>query len=133
MAPHDDEEDLLRSVALQNAQSILQARQRADEELVRAKEDLERKTAELATSLAMIRATLESTTDGILVTDGAGKVTGFNDRYVKMWGLPGGIMELKDHSGNHLDPLRGSPEVSRPHRRDLCRLVGGDVRSAGTG
>jgi PAS domain S-box-containing protein len=38
--PDDDEEQLLRSVALQNAKSILLARQRADEELFRTKEAL---------------------------------------------------------------------------------------------
>ena len=52
----DDEEQLLRSVALQNAQSILIARQRAEEELVRTKEALEEKSAELARSLASERA-----------------------------------------------------------------------------
>ena len=31
MAPHEDEEERLRSVALQNARSILLARQRAEE------------------------------------------------------------------------------------------------------
>lgn len=51
----DDEEQLLRSVALQNAQSILIARQRADEELVRTKEALEERSAELARSLASER------------------------------------------------------------------------------
>ena len=40
--------ELLRSVALQNAKSILLARQRAEQELVRAKEALELKTGELA-------------------------------------------------------------------------------------
>ena len=35
-ALHDDEDDLLRSVAIQNAQSILAARQHAERELVAA-------------------------------------------------------------------------------------------------
>src|SRR4029079_15620630 len=48
MIPTDDEDSLLRSVALQNAQSILLARQRADEELGRAKEALERSERELS-------------------------------------------------------------------------------------
>jgi PAS domain S-box-containing protein len=48
MIPSDDEDSLLRSVALQNAQSILLARQRAEEELVRAKEALERSERELS-------------------------------------------------------------------------------------
>ena len=56
MAADEDEEALLRSVALQNAQSILVARQRAEEELVRAKDALELRTGELARSLAMMRA-----------------------------------------------------------------------------
>ena len=36
MTAHQNEEELLRSVALQNAQTILVARQRAEEELARA-------------------------------------------------------------------------------------------------
>ncbi len=93
----EEEEKLLRSVAIQNAKSILLARQRAEEELVRAKDALERKTEELAGSLSMMRATLESTTDGILVTDADGIVTGFNKRYVQMWGIPRTIMEAAKH------------------------------------
>jgi hypothetical protein len=50
-----DEENLLRSVALQNAKSILVARQRMERELVEAKEALERKTKELAESEARYR------------------------------------------------------------------------------
>ena len=51
--------------------------------MLRAKEELERRTQELAGSLAMMRATLESTWDGILVTDARGSVTDFNQRYVR--------------------------------------------------
>jgi len=46
-----DEEQLLRSVVLQNANSILLARQRAEEDLVRAKDALEARTAELEHAL----------------------------------------------------------------------------------
>jgi signal transduction histidine kinase/CheY-like chemotaxis protein len=93
----EDEDRLLRSVALQNANSILLARQRAEQELISAKDALERKTRELARSLSMMRATLESTTNGILATDDAGRVTAFNENYVKMWRVPGAIMESLDH------------------------------------
>ena len=109
----DEEERLLRSVALQNANSILLARQRAEQELVRAKVALERKTEELARSLAMMRATLEATTDGILVTDGAGAVTGWNERFVQMWGIPRELIETRDH----LRLLREcSPRLAEPAR-----------------
>jgi len=97
MATDDTEEELLRSVALQNAKSILLARQRAERELIEAKEALERKTEELAHSLAMMRATLESTTDGILVTNAHGEVTGFNQKFVDMWRLPPNAMETMEH------------------------------------
>ena len=40
-----------------------------------------------------MRATLESTTDAILVTDEEGKVTDFNDKYLDMWGIPREVPE----------------------------------------
>ena len=46
-ARDEEEESLLRSVALQNANSILAARQRAEQELIESKEALEQKTEEL--------------------------------------------------------------------------------------
>ena len=97
MAEQDREEQLLRSVALQNANSIQLARQRAEQELLRANEALERKTAELEEALALTRATLESTTDGILVTNGAGIITGFNQKYLEMWRVPRELIESRDH------------------------------------
>ena len=97
MVPPDDEEGLLRSVAIQNANAILVARQRAEQELIRAKEALEFRTRELAHSLAMVRATLESTSDGILVTDARAAVTDFNARYLAMWRLPRETVEGKRH------------------------------------
>jgi PAS domain S-box-containing protein len=55
MPSDDDEEKQLRLVALQNAQSILLARQRADRELLESKEALERKTAELSEANRQLR------------------------------------------------------------------------------
>lgn len=43
--------------------------------------------SELADLQAMMRATLESTTDAIVLTDGAAKVTGFNQKYAQLMGL----------------------------------------------
>ncbi len=92
-----DEDELLRSVALQNARSILQARQRAEEELVQAKDALQARSEELAKTLAMMRATLEATSDGIQVTDSERRVTGYNQQFVKMWGLPTGALDSPDY------------------------------------
>jgi PAS domain S-box-containing protein len=47
MPTDDEEEKLLRSVAFQNAKSILRARQRGEEELLASKRALEQKTEEL--------------------------------------------------------------------------------------
>jgi PAS domain S-box-containing protein len=47
---------------------------------------------ELATALAMMHATLESTTDAILVTDEANYVREFNEKYVNLWGIPPHMM-----------------------------------------
>jgi signal transduction histidine kinase/ActR/RegA family two-component response regulator len=83
--PEEDEEKLLRAVAIENSKSILLARQRAEEELIRAKEALEQKTEELAHSLSLMRATLDATTDGILVTDEHGKITDYNKKFTELW------------------------------------------------
>jgi PAS domain S-box-containing protein len=55
MPSDDDEEKQLLSVALQNAQSILLARQRADRDLLESNEALERKTAELSEANRSLR------------------------------------------------------------------------------
>ena len=93
----EEEERALRSVAIQNAQTILLARQRAEQALLRAKEALEDKTRELAHSLSVMTATLHSTWDGILVTADDGRITGYNSTYVDMWRIPAGSMDASDH------------------------------------
>ena len=55
--------------------------------LLQAKEALERKTTELALSLSMMQATLDSTTDAIVVTDMKGNVRNFNEKYAQMMGV----------------------------------------------
>ncbi len=87
MAMGDREEDALRSVALRNANAIHLVRQRAEEDLRRAKDALESRTLELSQSLSLMRATLEATADGILVTSSDGRVVTFNEKFLEMWGL----------------------------------------------
>lgn len=93
----NEEEKLLRSSALQSGNAVLLAREKAEHDLRTAKEELERKTEELAHSLAMMRATLESTTDGILVTDYDAHVTGFNQQFVEMWRIPRDALATGSH------------------------------------
>ena len=64
MTAEDDEDELLRSVALQNARSILLARQRAEEALQKQSE--------------WLRITLSSIGDAVISTDAEGRVTFLN-------------------------------------------------------
>ncbi|HYC01550.1 MAG TPA: ATP-binding protein [Candidatus Limnocylindrales bacterium] len=64
---------------------------------MQAKEELEARSEELAHSLAMVRATLEATTDAILATNSARKVTGFNQNFVRLWNLPEDVLASSDH------------------------------------
>ena len=106
----DDEEKELRTTVLETASIVLQIRQRAEQEIRRANEILEQRTRELGQALATMRATLESTTDAILVTDNF-KVIDFNEKYLDMWKVPRGILEegkvrevWESHSQNFVDP-----------------------------
>jgi PAS domain S-box-containing protein len=75
----DEEEDTqLRLTALKNAESILIARQRAEEELLEAKEALERKSEELRQQREWFRVTLASIGDAVITTDVNGHVTFLN-------------------------------------------------------
>ena len=68
-------------------------------------------------SLSLLRATLESTADGVLVVDSLGKITTYNQQFAEMWRLPPQILA----SGNDeealafvLDQLK-DPEIGRAH------------------
>lgn len=52
---------------------------------------------ERETLLAELRTTLESTADGILVTDLAGRIRSFNRRFAALWELPEDLLLEKDH------------------------------------
>jgi diguanylate cyclase (GGDEF)-like protein/PAS domain S-box-containing protein len=55
-----------------------------------------RTQTELETRVSELRATLESTTDAILVTDLAGRITNFNQQFVSLWGVPEPLLTQHD-------------------------------------
>jgi diguanylate cyclase (GGDEF)-like protein/PAS domain S-box-containing protein len=53
-------------------------------------------TNDVRSTLSLLRATLDSTADGILVVDNDGKIAQFNTRFTEMWCLPDTILESRD-------------------------------------
>ena len=51
---------------------------------------------ELECTAAELRATLESTQDGILVTDLAGRIRNFNQRFARLWQIPDKLLIQRD-------------------------------------
>jgi PAS domain S-box-containing protein len=49
-----------------------------------------------STSLSLLRATLDSTADGILVVDASGRITDFNPRFAQLWRIPNEILATRD-------------------------------------
>ena len=95
---------------------------------------------ELATALAIMHATLESTTDAILVTDEANYVGEFNEKYLNFWGIPPHMMisahaselwnytspQLKDPAG-YLARIHEIIASSSPETFDVLELKDGRV------
>jgi diguanylate cyclase (GGDEF)-like protein len=66
--------------------------------LVALQDQTEQRRAEdeRETLLAELRATLESTADGILVTDLSGRIRAFNRRFAQLWNLPEDLLRAGD-------------------------------------
>src|SRR5688500_5144375 len=94
---NDNEESLPQSVTLET-NAVLQAGQRVEHELQQVKKALEDRTRQLDHSLSILRATIESTADGILVTDKGGDVLRYNERYLQMWQIQHSeIADIRQH------------------------------------
>lgn len=67
---------------------LLEARSHMLQDLVQAKRALEARTGELAHSISLLHATLDSTADGILATQFTGGSVCANAKFTQMWGIP---------------------------------------------
>lgn len=47
-------------------------------------------------SRSILRATLESTADGLLVVDARGRIVDFNARFLALWGIPESVIAMRD-------------------------------------
>jgi diguanylate cyclase (GGDEF)-like protein len=76
---------------------------------------------ELRAANSLLAATLESTADGILVVDAAGRIKSFNSRFAEMWRLPEAVLASRDDDqalAAVLEQLR-DPEVFVSKVREL--------------
>ena len=81
---------------------------------------------ELENLLAELRATLESTADGILVTDIHGGIRSYNQRFSELWDIPLNLMVHRDNAATHLwmtqNVLNGADYASRISCFEFCSL-----------
>ncbi len=62
-----------------------------------AREPADERLRELSRTVSILRSTLDSTTDGILVTDNQRRLVEFNSIFADMWEVPPGVLEARDH------------------------------------
>ena len=91
---------------------------------------LERKVNErteaLASSLSLVQATLNSTTDGILVTDEHGQITDFNGKFLQLWNLPSDASPLRGAASLAFEKQwleRALPQLEEPSPSRPWQLV----------
>ena len=114
-AGRDEEDQLLQSVALQNATSILRARQRAERDLLEAQEALRQ-------SNEILRATFEQAAVGIAIASLDGRFGEMNARFCEIL-------------GRTAEQLRETTFLAITHPDDLAvtrqsdaRLLAGEIR-----
>lgn len=72
-----------------------QVSQQLKQHINHLQELVEDRTAELAKSLSLVKATLESTADAILVYDANRKIADYNQNFINMWEIPVAILQEK--------------------------------------
>ena len=87
---------VLRRVTRINAGALADARHGVYLVVMRDRGPELRAQAELEERLAQLRATLDSTTDGILVLDLQGRIVNFNPRFAALWELPEPLLAARD-------------------------------------
>lgn len=81
---------------------------------------VEERTESLEQSLALLKATFESTNDGILVLDSDGRVINYNSQFLSIWGIEKSI--LTETNVNILESLQDKIKEPPAFLRKLNRL-----------
>ena len=66
------------------------------ERVIRREQGLATAQQELLGTLSLLEATLESTTDGILVVDLEGRISSHNRNFAEMWRIPPSVLDARD-------------------------------------
>lgn len=83
--------------------------------------NVQQRTDDLRNALSLTRATLESSADGILVVNTAGKIIDHNQQLMEMWNIPQSLIDEKDFEpilGLMLEQL-GNPHEFRPKINEI--------------
>ncbi len=131
-APHrtsDDEDPELRAAVLATSRSILAAQQRAERELLAAREALRRQNNALTSTNAILQATLDATPVGVMVADGAGRLTLRNGRFDDLWPLQWPSAELHPALDSVLPAMQAQLTDPAAMATWLAQLKAGDGRS----
>ena len=81
---------------------------------------LEERTRQLERSLSVLRAAIESTSDGILFTDETGHILHFNERYLQICGIS---REVAEHTAQHQQLLEFHCECLKEPQEFLRRTA----------
>ncbi|MBW4614329.1 MAG: EAL domain-containing protein [Desmonostoc vinosum HA7617-LM4] len=114
-------EDAIQTVIFQNKNFTSQLENTIWERTAKLHAEIaerQRVQAELEKLLSLQQATLESANDGILLLDSQGKITGFNQKFIQIWGIPESLMK----SGNYKQALRVALKQLEKPRKYLARI-----------
>ena len=105
---------------------VLRAARRSRAQLTKTLARLDERTQELAGSLSLVNATLESTTDGIVLIDSTGRIGNYNQQFVRMWGIaePLAVMQDKQRLMTFMLPFLKHPEKFADKINELAAQPG---------
>lgn len=111
----DDENNPQRPV-VSDSSSVPDASRSMKGEFEQTRGSLGERTRQLEHSLSVLRAAIESTSDGILFTDKTGHILHFNERYLQMWGIS---REVAEHTAQHRQLLESHCEYLKDPQQFL--------------
>ena len=85
-----------RNAAVRMQDELERARDMLEDRVRARTSELQHANGDLSASHELLRATIESTADGILVVDGDGRVAYHNARFARLWRVPDEVLAAQD-------------------------------------